>query len=174
METKPRNFKTDKQWSDKFIPEIKSIVGRHILDIAPIEEDMERNTDLIVLGINGVRIGCRVRTHDYLRGYGDQFTIRAGRPNGRKTELTKIFEGWGNYFFYGFSNCNESGLEKWFLGDLIPFRIWFFRELYNKTVNPNYKCRWEERKNGDGSSSFMAFKLSNMPKNFIVLSSNQG
>ena len=97
-------WQKDKRWSDRFLPEIKRILGEHLISEPPIEEDAERNTDLMVLRLDAVRIGCRVRKYEYLKQYGDEFTIRAGRPTGAKTELTKIIEGWGNYFFYGFSD----------------------------------------------------------------------
>ena len=60
------------------------------------KEDAERNTDLIVLKLDAVRIACRVRNHEYITRYGDEFTIRAERPSGVKTELAKIIDGWGD------------------------------------------------------------------------------
>jgi len=160
-------WQKDKNWSDKFIPEIKQILGLHLISESPVEEDQERNTDLIVLRLEAVRIACRVRRHDYLQKYKDEFTIRAGRPSGAKTELTKIIEGWGDYFFYGFSNKNESNLAQWFLGDLKCFRLWFNRFLVNyKGYVPGV-----EKPNKDNSSYFKAFKLNQLPDNFIIAKS---
>src|SRR4030042_5530071 len=102
----------DKQWSDRFIPEIKGILGQYLIGEAK-EEDQERNTDLIVLKMEVVRVACRIRKYEYIIKYGDEFTIRSSRPSGAKTELTKILEGWGNYLFYGFSNEHENQLYKW-------------------------------------------------------------
>ena len=161
------NWQQDKRWSDKFLPEIKSILGLHLIAEPPIEEDAERNTDLMVLRMEPVRIGCRVRKYSYLEKYGHQFTIRSGRPSGIKTELTKIIEGWGDFFFYGFCNAGETKLEQWILGDLKAFRIWFNRELVNcnKGSTPGYS-----RNNFDGSSDFIAFDLSDIP-NFVIANS---
>jgi hypothetical protein len=107
---KVSRWQADKRWSDKFLRDIKRILGEHLIGEPPMEEDAERNTDLIVLRMDAVRIGCRVRKHKYRDSYQDEFTIRAGRPSGVKTELAKIIEGWGDYFFYGFSNEDETGL----------------------------------------------------------------
>lgn len=160
-------WEQDKKWSDKFLPEIKRILGEHLIDEPAIEEDQERNTDLIVLRMEAVRVGCRIRRFKYLQQYADEFTIRAGRPSGIKTELTKIIEGWGSYFFYGFSDEQEIGLSKWMLCNLNVFRLWFNREL--KTNNG--KTPGTKKPNKDNSSFFVAFKVDALPKNFIVAKS---
>ena len=64
-----------------------------------------------------------------MKQYGSEFTIRAGRPSGAKTELTKIIEGWGDYFFYGFADPTEIYLAQWLIGSLNAFRLWHSREL---------------------------------------------
>lgn len=159
-------WQSDKRWSDRFLPEIKRILGEHLIAEPPIEEDAERNTDLMVLRLDAVRIGCRVRKHGYLRDYGDEFTIRAGRPSGAKTELTKIIEGWGDYFFYGFSDADERQLARWFLGDLTALRLYINRYMYsNGGALPG-----TGRGNADGSSSFRAFKHGDIP-GFVIASS---
>ena len=161
------DWKDDKRWSDRFLPEIKRILGEHLIAEPPIEEDAERNTDLVVLRLDAVRIACRVRKHKYLESYGDEFTIRAGRPSGQKTELTKIIEGWGDYFFYGFSDDQERCLAKWILGDLKAFRVYFNRMLFQN------KRGWSEKKNHDNSSCFIGFKTKEIPL-FIVAQSKKG
>jgi hypothetical protein len=158
-------WQADKRWSDRFLPEIKSILGVHLIGEPPVEEDAERNTDLMVLRMEAVRIGCRVRRHKYLAKYADEFTIRAGRPSGAKTELTKIIEGWGDYFFYGFTDAAEDALAAWLLGDLRAFRLWFLRAMV-KTDAGKYPGHGQD--NPDNSSSFLAFTISDMPQEFIV------
>src|SRR5439155_22782776 len=112
-------------------PEIKAHLGVSLIGPAPVEDDQCRNTDLVVLKMDGLRIACRMRRENaYLHRdrsgnyeYRGQFTIRCGRPNGTKTELSKIIEGWGDYFFYGFGG--EHGvLLDWHLLDLKVFRYW--------------------------------------------------
>lgn len=157
-------WEKNKKWSDRFLPEIKRILGEHLIGEPPAEEDQERNTDLIVLKMEAVRIGCRVRKYNYLARYGDEFTIRAGRPSGAKTELTKIIEGWGNYFFYGFCDEKERKLTKWILGDLNVFRLWFNRKL--KTDRG--KIPGITKNNTDNSSFFLAFKTVWLPREFVI------
>jgi len=151
-------WKENKRWSDRFLPEIKRILGERFIGEPPYEEDAEHNTDLIVLKLEPLRFGCRVRRNQYVDRYGDEFTIRAGRPSGAKTELTKIIEGWGDYLFYGFSDSEEKTLAQWAIIDLKVFRAWHSRQLYIGE-HPGIG-----NANVDGSSSFIAFKLSEMPE----------
>lgn len=157
-------WRKDKAWSDRFLPQIKRILGEHLIGEPPVEEDAERNTDLIVLRMDAVRIGCRVRTNQYLTRYGDEFTIRAGRPSGAKTELTKIIEGWGDYFLYGFSDATDADLCQWMLGDMRVFRLWFNRYL----VANNGNIPGVVQNNHDGSSYFIAFSIAALPAEFVV------
>ncbi len=166
-----KSWKQDKRWSDKFLPEIKSILGQVLISEPPVEEDQERNTDLMVLRLDAVRIACRVRTNKYLTmqdgRYRYEFTIRAGRPSGIKTELAKVIEGWGDYIFYGFSDVDDKNLAQWFIGDLKVFRSWYARYLFqNQGELPGF-----QKPNYDGSSFFFAYSLYDLPNNFIVSSS---
>jgi len=158
-------FKKDKGWSDLFLPEIKSILGLCLISEPPIEEDTDRNTDLMVLRLDAIRIGCRMRKNKYLGKCGDEFTIRSGRPSGVKTELTKIIEGWGDYFFYGFADKNDLLIDAWVLCDLRVFRIEFNRKLVKmgKGDVPGISIN-----NKDNSSVFTVFKLNEFPPEFIV------
>ena len=160
----PRAWAADKRWSDTYLPELKRICGQYLIGAAPDREDAERNTDLIVLTLAAVRIGCRVRRHSYLKRYGREFTIRANRPSGAKSELTKIIEGWGDYFLYAFANADETHLAAWSLCDLRVFRLWFNRFMFsNDGAMPG-----ESQPNNDGSSTFRAFRLDELPTDFVL------
>ena len=152
-------WQDDKKWSDTFLPEIKRHLGEHLIGEPPVEEDQKRNTDLIVLKMDAVRIGCRIRRDQYI-SYKSEFTIRASRPNGTKTELEKIIEGWGDYFFYGFAS--DSGLVGWVLLSLNTFRL-----LYHDMVKTGNK-RWVTKDNVDGSSGFYVFKWSDFMDGVIA------
>ncbi len=162
------SWKSRKEWSDKFFPEIKSILGVNLIGEPPIEEDAERNTDLIVLRMDAVRIACRVRTHQYLLKadgkYRNEFTMRCSLPSRVKTELAKVIEGWGDYFFYGFSDESEETLASWILGDLKVFRLWFMQYM------AKHKGAWPglHQLNADGSSGFIAFNVEALPEDFII------
>ena len=153
----------DKDWSDKYLTSVKEILGRLLIGPAPIEDDQKRNTDLIVLKMDAVRIGCRIRRlHHYAR-YGEQFTVRSERPSGTKTELAKIIEGWGDYLFYAFAAHEGPILHAWTLIDLRAFRLWLSRQLVrNKGVLPGALIP-----NADGSSEFRAFHLSDVDPSVI-------
>jgi hypothetical protein len=160
------DWKGDKGWSDRFLTEMKSILGIYLIGEPPVEEDQERNTDLMVLRMDAVRIGCRIRRPKYL-AYAQDFTIRAGRPSGAKTELTKIIEGWGDYFFYGISDQQERHLAHWILGDLRAFRIWYSRQLVANQGRPP----GEWKPNRDQSSHFFAFRWADIP-GFVIANSD--
>ena len=124
----------------------------------------------MVLKMDPVRIGCRVRRPVSADGYecfklhSDEFTIRAGRPSGVKTELTKVIEGWGDYFFYAFADYDHKYLMKWSLCNLKVFRVWFNRQIIaNKGKLPGDKIP-----NRDGSSFFMAYVFSDLPDDFVI------
>lgn len=161
-------FEVDKRWSDKFLPEIKSILGGCLISEAPITDDREKNTDLIVLTMAPFRIACRVRKHSYFARYPGQFTIRASRPTGTKTELAKIVEGWGDYLFYGFADDADSSLHAWGLGSLNVFRLWFNTQI----VKNHGALPGDERSNGDESSKFRVFEWSDIWKDFVIASHN--
>jgi len=122
------SFSIRKQWSDKFLPEMKSILGGVLLSEPPCVEDICRNTDLVVLHMANVRIACRVRKHAYLKDYGSEFTLRSKSPNGGMSELSKVVSGWGDYLLYAFCDESEMKLEQWIVGDLSVFRLWFARQ----------------------------------------------
>lgn len=162
-------WEKDKRWSDKFLPNIKQILGLYLIGEPAKEEDQERNTDLIVLKMEAVRIACRIRKNSYLSNYGNEITIRCSRPSENKTELTKIVEGWGNYFFYGFSNKKENDLSAWVLGDLNIFRLWFNRQI----VKNRGRLPGKEKHNLDNSSNFLVFNIYDIPNNFIIAKSTE-
>mgnify|MGYP001558605821 CR=1 FL=1 len=159
-------WQSDKRWANRFLVEIKGILGIYLIGEAPVEEDAERNSDLMVLTLAPVRVACRVRKYSYYLNpeYRDQFTIRVGRPSGAKTELTKVIEGWGDYFFYGFSDEVEQRLKAWVLGDLKVFRLWFNRRLYEN----NGKLPGVGKNNSDNSSTFRAFIIADLPDEFVI------
>jgi len=163
------NWQEDKKWSDQYIPEIKTILAEYLIGEPPELEDQIKNTDLIVLKMEPARIACRIRGPEYFK-YKDEFTLRFERPSGTKTELSKILEGWGDYFFYGIADYNGH-FQSWGLGNLNIFRLWFNQQLFNlnKGLLPGTK-----KYNTDGSSNFLVFKWNEITRGFIVASFNIG
>lgn len=122
-----QKVETDWRWADRFIPQIKTIVGPRLLVPAPLETDRHEAADLVVLKARDLTIAARVRRPGYLR-YQNQFTIRCQRDNGAKTELQKITEGWGDWLFYGHANEEEDTLAFWWLLDLAAWRAHLIRD----------------------------------------------
>lgn len=137
------------------MPEVQEILGRNFIGIANEEEDQQHNTDLIVLRMDGLRFGCRIRKHAYYKTFPNDFTIRFSLPSGGKTEYEKILEGWGDYLFYGFANEAETSLHLWRIIDFERFRA--FVTWYKS--NNNDKIPGMEQKNSDQSSTFRAFNV---------------
>lgn len=159
--TSLRDWRTDKTWADRFMPEAKRIIGEHLICEDPIEDRL-RNTDLMVgdrsFLLRGTRIGVRFRKSIYLDSYSHQYTIRTERPvSGNETELTKIIKGYGDYFLYGIADKDDESLACWVLIDLSEWRLWYQRELYAGN-HPG-----DERANDDGSSLFIAFNIADLP-----------
>lgn len=170
-ETKPENspppkgdYRSDRQWSDAYLPAVRQIIGPMLLIPAPMERDVSEATDLIVLKARDMTIGVRIRREGYGARYPGQFTIRAKRDNGMKTELRKIIEGWGDWLFYGHASGPEA-VNPWVLVDLHMLRALFIG-------NPKYLHEPDDvssgnKYNGDGTH-FMWFDINHLPKEIIV------
>lgn len=139
-------YASDRAWSDRFIPEIKSIIGPRLLVETPDAIDREQAADLMVFTVRGVTIAARLRRPGYLDKYRYEFTIRARRDSGAVTELSKIVDGWGDWMFYGHVDDTESRLAWWWLLDLHSFRAALIRR--NTTGKG---LRYGEKPNGDGT-----------------------
>lgn len=150
------SYLQNRQWSDHYIPEIKSIVGSHLLVDSPLEVDRQQATDLIVINAKNLAIACRVRRPGYTDKYPYEFTIRSRTASGATTELQKITNGWGDWMFYGHA-APEPGIKinHWFLINLTSWRAHMIRR--NCTA---IKCG--EKSNLDGTS-FAWFDLSSFP-----------
>jgi len=117
------------------------------------------------LKLDGIRVGVRIRTFEnyYFRyNYRNEFTVRSDLPSGTKTELAKILEGWGDYFFYGFGDTGGK-LPAWVLLNLTVFRSWFHDYVATNGVEPGV-----EIPNKDGSSAFRAFTLGDCPESMTI------
>ena len=121
------DYETDRAWSDQWLPRLRALIGPYLLGPSTFDQDTKQCADLVVLSAKDMKIGCRVRRQFcadgriYAEAYPDQFTIRSGRSNGVQTELAKILEGWGDWFFYGHDNGRHR-IDPWWLINLTIFR----------------------------------------------------
>lgn len=116
------SYEKDRQWSDRFIPMLKLLIGQHLLATSSFEQDAYEASDLVVFNVLNRKIACRVRRYGYADRYQHQFTIRSQRDTGSKTELEKIMDGFGDWLFYGHATVTESGIVPWWVIDLNVFR----------------------------------------------------
>ena len=148
-------YNRDRAWSDKFLPEIKRIVGAHLLETAPDQLDWQQATDLLMLDARDMRIAARVRRHGYAQRYPNQFTLRSRVPSGAETELSKIVNGKGDWMFYGHANAAGDGIESWSLLDLKAFRAALIRQ-------EQHPISYGDCRNSDGSA-FKWFDVRSFP-----------
>lgn len=122
-------YQIQRNWSDQFIPDIKRIVGPLLMETADFEDDVRRNTDLVVLRMDATRIMARVRRNQFLRRYPNDITIRLKPDQYGESEFTKLMDGWGDYLFYGFAHATRPKVESWIFGDLQVLRDWINEQV---------------------------------------------
>lgn len=152
----------DREWSDRYIPAIKAIVGQYLLVESPLEVDRKQAADLMVLNARNLTIACRVRREGYADRYPYEFTIRSRTVSGVTTELQKITNGWGDWMFYGHA-APEPGIKinRWFLINLNSWRAHMIRR-------DRSAIRYGEKFNSD-RTSFAWFDLSSFPPEPSIL-----
>lgn len=145
-------------FSKKFYKEMSSILGKQVVREAPLDDDLRKCTDLMVLQVGHARIACRVRKHSYIK-YSNEFTIRTRTTNGQnKTEYNKLFEDKTSlqYYIYAFANKAETGLALYSVIDWPAFI-----QIHNNYVASGSLCEgthYGDRTNSDGSA-FRYFNL---------------
>jgi len=146
----------NRTWSDQFLPDIRRIVGQHLLSVAPDEMDWHQATDLVMLNATDMRIAARVRRPGFADRFPHQFTIRAESRFGGETELSKIVNGKGDWMFYGHAG-QDGGLESWYLLNLNAFRAALIRNRQN-----GFPIQCGDKKNADGTA-FKWFDVRSFP-----------
>jgi hypothetical protein len=159
------SYEEDRKWADKFIPHQAQIAEKAIrVQVAPIEDDLRRNTDLVLRSIvkgkrlEEIRISARVRRHDYITRFRDQFTVRLDRPSGIESEMPKIRHGYGDFFIYGFeAEPDADKMHPWLIGNVSILRKYLSDGGYFKIHD-----------NKDGSSRLAVFHIADMPIGFVL------
>lgn len=137
-------YSTDRAYSDRFIPEIRRVVGPELLIVSTDEEDRTQATDMTILKGKDMKIACRVRRPGVIEKWGWEFTMRSKRDSGAETELSKIVKGWGDWMFYAFAKAdNSTAFDRWFLINLAHWRAQMMRRELRPTCG--------ETPNGDGT-----------------------
>jgi len=153
-------YDLDRRWSDAFIPAIKKIVGPLLLEESSFEVDTKQAADLVILNARDKTIAARIRRNGYADRYPYEFTIRAKRDSGAKTELEKIVDGFGDWMFYGHANDNRVDIDRWMVIDLSGLRAALIRN----------KAPYQKQSNGDGTH-FIAFDIRALPEYCLISAS---
>ena len=140
------HYDINRRWSDRFIPDIKRLIGSHLLSIAPDTMDFSQATDLVMLDARDMRIAARLRRPGYFERYPHQFTIRSRLPSLGETELQKIVNGHGDWMFYGHVSDSQTHIEHWWLIDLRAFRAALIRH-----ANGGHRVTMGDQINPDGT-----------------------
>ena len=169
------SYVSQRAWSDRYISEIKRIIGPLLLMEAPEQKDTREVTDLIVFTARNLDIACRLSKPKYYDEYPFEFTIRKAALNGGKTEWDKIREGFGDWMFYGFAADEfdpSQGFAAWYVIDLhilraemISFAMWSM----NKRLPRPFLAA--DRQNGD-NTAFKAYDLRTFIRRDVLIASS--
>ncbi len=136
------DYEANRRWSDLYLPQVKSLVGPHLLDVASFEVDTEEAADLTVLRVSDKRIGVRMRRLEEVKeDWLWQFAIRSKNKFGGLTEFNKVFRGFGDWLFYGFSPSGPVvAVERWFIVryDSLRYHYSFNRGALWRQEKPNW------------------------------------
>lgn len=145
-----------RQYEYKFIDEINTIFRSYNLVpkcvgfefvISSIYEDKNLSYDMKLRHVN-LTISVRIRQNQYLQ-YRD-FTIRS-KANGGKCEIDKLKEGYGQIYFYGWMNAEQTKIEDWCVVNIDKIRHdldqGVRRVNIDKTEFMCYNYEWIKQKN---------------------------
>lgn len=96
----------------EMMPQVQAILKRHAMHIIKIEmatstQDTEQATDL-VLRVESGSIGVRVRRLETMKNPGwRDWTIRGRSLGGNRTEIDKLRDGWGDWYFYAWTKQKQ-------------------------------------------------------------------
>jgi len=170
-----KNYNVNRDFSDKFVLEVKRILGEQFLIEAPLIEDLKENTDIRSFVMWPIRYGFRVRRHSDIH-FNKDFTLYYESPKGREIEVEfhKILKGYGDYFLYGFSDEEEQGFECWGICNLNILRgfIENYAAKHNGKLPGTIKKKYTEGREYLGK--FIAFNWADLPEGGIFASKGLG
>jgi hypothetical protein len=163
MATTQEIYEHARQWSDAYLPKVKSILGEHLFRISTFQEDTERASDLMILKGALRSVGVRLRRPGYSQRYPWDFTIRWRTACRVKTEYEKILEGSPDIFFYGHVDQSDE-ISRWFILDLAVFR-----QEMRSVKDPQRIGKLID--NRDGTFG-LGFDIRRFPKNLLIAASH--
>jgi hypothetical protein len=144
-----------RQYEYKFMAEINTIFRSYNLVPKCVTfefisssgfEDRNLSYDMKLQPVN-LTLSVRIRQNYYLQ-YRD-FTIRS-KANGGKCEIDKLKEGYGQIYFYGWMNTQQTKIEDWCVVDINKIRPYLDqgdrRVNIDKTEFMCYDYQWIKEK----------------------------
>lgn len=163
MNRKQKISKGIEQDKKYFYPVIEKLFNKHISKFAQfknatVQQDMEEGFDA-TLKIPELEIPIRRRDLKYLKRYKFRdVTIRSKLKNGYRTEIDKIRDGAGDYYFYCWGNIVNTGIE--IKGNIPSYLIYDINKFRDSGLieNPSVK----NKQNIDGITFFNAYKIDDL------------
>jgi len=146
--------KVNWDWADSYLPEVEQILRENInllvsIKIAPMEDDTQRATDMIIDIEGEGQVAVRLRRLKFR-----DFTIRS--KAGGRTEIDKIRDGFARWYVYGWIENNM--IDEWILVDLDQVRKENMLDN-RRTIN-----------NKDGITGFISISLKELREKNCILS----
>lgn len=152
----------DYDWQAQYMAQARAIIEPYLLVPASLERDRHEVADLVVPAWrSSVAVRLRRAEGNYPH---NQFTVRAEKQNGTKTELTKIVDGHGHAMLYGHAGAGV--INPWLLICLHALRAAFQRYpaiLHSANDNSISGCR----DSGDGGT-FRWFDVDKLPADVLI------
>lgn len=148
-----------KELNTKYLTQVKRIlinksyIFTKFREATPTE-DMNYGFDA-VLSFPDVKIPVRIRKFQYLKFM--DLTIRSKSRYGLKTEIDKLKEGFGDFYFYAWSNEENTKIMTYMVLNLEAFR--------NTVIN---SPTWANKSNNDGTF-FHTYSMKALLENRIVV-----
>lgn len=104
----PNAIDANLAFEKEVMPQVKELLRKHAshiirVETATEEQDTKQATDL-VLRVDSGMIGVRVRRLETMKDdTWRDLTIRTRSSGGGRTEVDKLTEGWGDWYFYGWT-----------------------------------------------------------------------
>ena len=140
-----------KDLNQRYFPQIKRILNKNsymfseLLEATP-QQDYKEGFDSIFT-FNDIKIPLRIRKYEYAKEYRD-VTIRSRTRSNGETEIDKIKQGFGDYYFYAWECEDRKRLFCYLIFDLKKFNS---SGLVLRPSDPDIP-------NGDGTS-FNAYRI---------------
>lgn len=150
------------QWQSRFADQVVRIIAPYLIQVSRPHVDKNENGDFEISFPKNGTVGCRLRTPECAKYAGD-VTFRTRSKYGGRTEINKVIEGYGDFFFYGHVN-DDDVIWHWYLLDFASLRAIFIRKprLLHK----------EQKANPDGTM-FIPFDAENELTSSIIAKSRE-